>query len=188
MHITQQAREELEAHVGAILEQIGIGEENGTKETPRRFVDYLLEYRQELDINGILGKKFPAKDTHNLVAQSDIPFRMVCEHHLLPALGRAYIGYVPGKFLVGLSKLTRLVQAVGVERPSLQEHICDRIANIIDTHLEPKGAIVVIKAEHGCMACRGINTPGVTTVTSSVRGIFRDVAHARSEFFSLISL
>ena len=120
-----------------------------------------------------------------MIAQSNIPFRMLCEHHLVPAIGRAAIGYIPNKRVVGLSKLTRLVQAVGTERPSLQEYICDKVADLLFEHIDPKGVIVAIKAEHGCMACRGVNSPGVMTMTSSVKGVFRDVPAARDEFFQL---
>lgn len=162
-------------------------ESEGLQDTPKRFTDYLLEFMQPFDAAKVLGTEFTLPNGfHSLVAQSDIPFRMVCEHHLLPALGKAAIGYVPHKKVVGLSKLTRLVQAVGTEKPGLQETICDRIADLLDEHLDPKGVIVIIKAEHSCMACRGINSPGVLTSSSAVRGVFRDVPAARVEFFNLI--
>lgn len=157
-------------------------------ETPERFLKYLLEFRQPLDVEALLGKGFALdKDGfHGMVVQSNIPFRMVCEHHLLPATGRAAVGYVPNHHVVGLSKLTRLVQAAGVERPSLQEVICDKVVDILNDHLEPKGVMAIVAAEHGCMACRGVNSPDIITATSSVRGIFRDVPAARQEFFDLI--
>ena len=82
--------------------------------------------------------------------------------------------------------MVRLVEAVGCERPSLQEVMCERIANIMYEYIEPRGIIVTIKAEHSCMACRGVATAGVMTTTSSVKGVFRDVPAARQEFFSLI--
>lgn len=178
----------LESHVKAMLKEIGLDiKDPSIAETPRRFAEYLMEYRQPLDLEDVLGAEFSVGEGfHSMVTQSKIPFRMICEHHLLPALGHAAIGYVPSEKVVGLSKLTRLVQAVGTERPSLQEIICDRIADVMEKRLKPKGVIVAIKAEHGCMACRGVNAPGVLTTTSSVRGIFRDVPQARSEFFALI--
>lgn len=161
--------------------------EPGLRETPLRVAKFLMEYRRPFDAYKILGNGFEApKDHAGMVIQSNIPFRMLCEHHLLPALGKAAIGYVPGKKIVGLSKMARLVEAVGCERPSLQEIICERIANIMSEHIEPKGVIVTIKAEHSCMACRGVATPGVMTTTSSVKGVFRDVPAARQEFFNLI--
>ncbi len=158
----------------------------GLAETPRRVAAYLREYHQPFDTK-ILGVGFTTPQNHHgMIVQSGIPFRMICEHHLLPATGTASIGYVPGKTVVGLSKLTRLVQAVGTEKPSLQEEVGDRIADILWRDLDPKGVIVVVSAEHSCMSARGVAAPGVLTMTSSIRGIFRDVPHARAEFFELI--
>ncbi|KKM88545.1 hypothetical protein LCGC14_1257640 [marine sediment metagenome] len=186
----KEVRERMQEHMAQIMDDLGLDatKEPGLLETPRRFVDYLLEFAQPLRIKEVLGNGFDVDSTgsHSMVVQTNIPFRMICEHHLLPAIGRAALGYVPNATVVGLSKLTRLVQAVGTERPSIQEAICDRIANLLDEHLEPKGAIVVLRAEHTCMACRGVNAPGIFTTTSAVRGVFRDVPQARSEFFSLI--
>lgn len=167
----------------------GIGlelDEQDLDDTPGRFIKYLREFNQPIDVEQILGTKFPCHGHHNMVVQKNIPFRMVCAHHLLPATGTASIGYVPHNSIVGLSKLTRLVQAVGVEKPSLQEHICARIAQLLEEYIAPKGVIVMLQGEHGCMAARGVNTPGVPTITSTVHGVFRDVPAARAEFFSLI--
>ena len=158
-----------------------------TEETHMRFVKYLLEFNQPFPMEKVFGSTFQVqKGHHSMVIQRKIPFRMICEHHLLPAMGEAFLGYVPADRVLGLSKLTRLVQAVGVGMPSLQEHIADRICDLMDDHLRPKGTMLVIRAEHGCMACRGVNSPGVDTVTSVVRGVFRDNHVAREEFLSLI--
>ena len=174
-------------HIGEILKLLNLDPmEAGLVDTPRRVSQYLLEFSNKVDYNKILGAKFDSHGHHGMVAQAPIPFRMLCEHHLVPALGTAAIGYIPNKHVIGLSKLTRLLQAVGTERPSLQEYIGDKCANLIDEHLEPKGCIVVIKAEHGCMACRGVNSPGIKTTTSSVRGAFLLNEAARSEFFNLV--
>ncbi len=159
----------------------------GMKDTPERFVRYLKEFIQPFKIEEVLGDGFESPGASGVVVQAKIPFRMVCEHHLLPALGRTAIGYIPNKRVVGLSKLTRLVQAVGTEAPGLQEGITDRICLLLHKHIEAHGTIVVIEAEHSCMAARGVASPGVPTITSSVRGAFRDVPAARQEFFSLIS-
>lgn len=174
-------------HVLGILQEMGLDiSEPGLEETPRRVSEYLLEFSNKRDYNKILGAKFESQGHHGMVAQAPIPFRMLCEHHLAPALGKAAIGYIPNEHVVGLSKLTRLIQAVGTERPSLQEYIGDKCANLIEAHLKPKGCIVVIKAEHGCMACRGVNSPGIKTMTSSVRGAFLLNEAARNEFFNLV--
>lgn len=179
----------LALNVQNMLELLGIGNEHGTKETPLRVAKMLQEFTKPFDARSIL-KDFEhvghGKNGYSgMVVQSRIPFSMLCEHHLLPAIGEADLGYVPGDRVLGLSKLTRLVDAIGHERPSLQEAICDRITDTLEHFLKPKGVMCVITAEHGCMACRGVKAPGVFTTTSSLRGVFREVPQARAEFFSL---
>ncbi len=179
-------REIMEMSVRELLEQMGLDpNEDGLKDTPRRVSSYLLEFVKPFPDN-IWSGVFPANGHNGIVAVSNIPFRMICEHHLLPALGSAAIGYIPNKQVLGLSKLPRLVDAVGTEKPSLQEYITDRIVDLLEENIEPSGTICVIKAEHTCMACRGVASPGVITTTSSVRGLFRNVPAAREEFFHLI--
>jgi GTP cyclohydrolase I len=159
-----------------------------TKDTPRRIVQYMEEFNQPFDVMEIFGEGFAVganEHADGIVVQSDIPFRMVCEHHFLPATGHAYIGYIPNGRVVGISKIARLVDAVGTDRPSLQELITSRIADAFMTHLQAKGVIVVIKAAHSCMTCRGVKTPDTLTSTSVVRGLFRDVPSARAEFFAV---
>lgn len=173
-------------HVWGLLTAMGLEpDEPGLVDTPRRVASYLLEFVKPFP-ESIWKGVFDAEGHSGIVALSKIPFRMICEHHLLPALGHAAIGYIPNKKILGLSKLPRLVDAVGTERPSLQEKITDRIVDLLEKHIEPLGAICVIKAEHTCVACRGVATPGIITATSSVRGNFRNVPAAREEFFSMI--
>ncbi len=176
----------MQQHVQGLLIEMGLDpREAGLAETPRRVVNFLCEFIQPIPDNIWTGI-FDAEGHQGIVALSNIPFRMICEHHLLPALGHAAIGYIPNKKILGLSKLPRLVDAVGTERPSLQEKITDRICELIEKNIEPQGVICVIKAEHTCMASRGVATPDITTTTSSVRGLFRNVPPAREEFFHLI--
>lgn len=159
------------------------------QKTPGRFLRYLGEFNRQSDTSEVLGELFEgprAEGIHGLVVQRNIPFRMCCEHHLLPAVGKAFLGYIPNTKVVGLSKLARLVDAIGTSRPSMQELLCEEIVDTLDRYTNAKGVICVIDSEHSCMACRGVNVPGVSTSTSCVRGIFRDVPAARSEFFSLI--
>src|SRR5215207_1640797 len=122
-----------------------------------------------------------------LVLVKDIPMYSTCEHHLVPFHGAAHIGYIPGEDgrVTGLSKLARLVD-VYARRPQVQERMTSQIADALNDVLKPRGVLVVIEAEHLCMAMRGIRKPGATTVTSAVRGIFRDNAPTRSEAMSLI--
>lgn len=163
-----------------------------TYRTPERFLNYLKEFLQPFSLEDILGAGFDASDgdtsLHGLIVQGHIPFTAMCEHHLLPMQGEAFVGYVPNKKVIGLSKMTRLVEAIGHEKPSLQESITERIANAMYDNLSSKGSMVVIRAKHGCMSCRGVNAPAVVTTTSCVRGIFRDVASVREEFLLLAGL
>jgi len=165
-------------------------EDDNFQDTPTRFAKFMLEFSNPLTptrIEEILGATFPAKPGfHSVVAQSNIPFRALCAHHLAPMLGRAAIGYIPNEKVVGLSKMTRLVEAVGTETPGIQEGFCERVADLMMDYLKPAGVIVVMKAEHGCMACRGVAQSGIQTTTSTVRGIFRDNAVVRNEFLTLI--
>jgi GTP cyclohydrolase IA len=110
-----------------------------------------------------------------------------CEHHLVPFHGAAHVGYIPGADgrVTGLSKLARLVD-VYARRPQVQERMTRQIADALDEHLKPRGVIVVVEAEHLCMGMRGIRKPGSTTVTSAVRGMFRDSAATRAEAMSLV--
>lgn len=158
----------------------------GVQETPERFLKYLEEFHQPINRGDVLGTPFPANKTTGMVVQTRIPFRMICEHHLLPAVGMASIGYIPQDCVIGLSKLTRLVQSVGTEAPTLQEFAGDRIAKLLSNHLDTLDVSVVIKAQHSCMTVRGINAPGVETITSSVHGKFRDRPEVRQEFFNLL--
>lgn len=177
----------MQACVRNLLEGMGLNpDEPGLLETPRRVVSFLEEFVRPFP-SDIWAGVFGAEGYAGIVALSNIPFRMICEHHLLPALGHAAIGYIPNKKILGLSKLPRLVDAVGTERPSLQEKITDRIVDLLEKHIEPLGTICVIKAEHACVACRGVATPDIITATSSIRGNFRNVPAAREEFFHMIS-
>jgi GTP cyclohydrolase I len=119
-----------------------------------------------------------------LVLARDIPFQSLCEHHLLPFQGVAHVGYVPDGRIVGLSKLARLVElfARGLQ---VQERLTQQVADWLDEHLDPRGAGVVIEAEHLCMSLRGVRASGSRTVTSAVHGLLRDDPRSRQEFFAL---
>lgn len=177
-------------YVRLAMRELGMNlDDENFLETPTRWVKFMREFLQPFDPREILKAGFttPGKDSyHGMVTQTNIPFRGLCAHHLAPYLGTASIGYVPDAKVVGLSKLGRFVLAVGLRSPSIQEAQTDEIADTLMEVLEPKGVIVVISAEHTCMGARGLAAPGVPTTTSSVRGIFRDVPHARQEFFSLL--
>ena len=126
------------------------------------------------------------EDHHEMVLIRDIPFFSTCEHHLLPMVGKAHVGYIPNGKVVGLSKLARLVEGYS-RRPQLQERLTAQVADALHERLEPRGAIVVVEADHLCMAVRGVQKPGSVTVTSAVRGIYAKDQRTRYEAMSLIT-
>ncbi|MFC5911783.1 GTP cyclohydrolase I FolE [Streptacidiphilus monticola] len=128
---------------------------------------------------------FPNDEGYDeLVLARSLPVRSVCEHHLLPFVGTAHVGYLPGERILGLSKLARVVEHFAC-RPQVQERLTKQIAEWLQTHLEPKGVGVVIEAEHTCMTLRGVQAVGSTTVTSTLLGLLRHDARSRSEFLGL---
>jgi GTP cyclohydrolase IA len=160
----------------------------GLQDTPARvaraYTETFAGLRQ--DPYDILATTFD-EDHDELVLVKDIPMYSTCEHHLVPFHGHAHIGYIPGEDgrVTGLSKLARLVE-VYARRPQVQERMTRQIADALNDALKPRGVIVVIEAEHLCMAMRGIRKPGSTTVTSAVRGMFRDNPATRNEAMSLV--
>ena len=170
---------------------IAVGEDPdrpGLKETPARVARAYAETFAGLwqDPGEVLATTFD-EDHDELVLVKDIPMYSTCEHHLVPFHGMAHIGYVPGVDgrVTGLSKLARLVE-VYARRPQVQERMTSQIADALSGVLKPRGVIVVIEAEHLCMAMRGIRKPGASTVTSAVRGLFRENPASRNEAMSLI--
>jgi GTP cyclohydrolase IA len=119
-----------------------------------------------------------------LVVARAIPFHSLCEHHLLPFVGVAHVGYLPGERIVGLSKLARIVEHFAC-RPQVQERLTKQAADWLWRHLDPKGVGVVVSADHTCMTLRGVQAPGSRTVTSTLLGTLRDDPRSRAEFFSL---
>jgi GTP cyclohydrolase IA len=122
-----------------------------------------------------------------LVLARDIPIRSVCEHHLLPFVGVAHVGYLPGDRILGLSKLARVVELFA-HGPQVQERLTKQVADWLQSQLEPKGVGVVIQAEHTCMTLRGVQATGATTMTSTLLGLLRTDARSRSEFLALTGL
>ncbi len=161
----------------------------GLQDTPARVARAYLEMFAGLytDPDEVLDRTFD--ECHDeLVLVTDIPMYSTCEHHLVPFHGVAHVGYIPneqGK-VTGLSKLARLVDLYA-KRPQVQERLTSQIADAIEKKLEPRGAIVVIEAEHLCMAMRGIRKPGARTTTSAVRGMFRSSSTSRAEALALIN-
>ena len=130
-------------------------------------------------------KKFFNEQYDEVVLVRDISFNSTCEHHLLPFMGTAHIGYLPDGKVIGLSKLARVVEIVA-RRPQVQERMTETIANLLESELQAKGVAVVLEATHTCMTVRGVRKPGSLCVTSAMKGIFRTNLSSRSEIMSLI--
>ncbi len=156
----------------------------GLRDTPRRMADALLEM---LTPEPFEATTFPNDEGYDeLVVVRDIPFRSLCMHHLLPFQGVAHVGYLPGKRIVGLSKLARVVEVFSRDL-QVQERLTTQVAGWLQQRLEPKGVGVVLEAEHMCMTLRGVRTPGAKTVTSALHGLVRDDPRTREEFLNLTS-
>ncbi|MCZ2830050.1 GTP cyclohydrolase I FolE [Modestobacter sp. VKM Ac-2986] len=179
----------IEAAVREILLAIGEDPDRpGLADTPARVARAYAETFAGLsqDPVDVLATTFD-EGHDELVLVRDIPVYSTCEHHLVPFHGKAHVGYIPGADgrVTGLSKLARLVE-VYARRPQVQERMTRQVADSLFEVLKPMGVIVVVEAEHLCMAMRGVRKPGTTTVTSAVRGAFRDNAVTRGEAMSLI--
>ncbi len=166
-----------------------IGEDptrDGLLKTPSRVAKSLswLTRGYELDPKEVIGDAVFNESHENMVMVRDIEMYSMCEHHLLPFFGRVHIAYIPNGRIVGLSKLPRVVE-VFARRLQVQERLGEQIANAIDEVLQPKGVGVVIDAVHLCMMMRGVEKQSSRTITSSLRGLFRDDAKTRSEFLGL---
>jgi GTP cyclohydrolase I len=155
---------------------------DGLADTPRRMVE---SYAELLTPRAFRPTTFPNTEGYDeLVLARAIPITSVCEHHLLPFVGVAHVGYLPSERILGLSKLARVVELFA-HGPQVQERLTTQIAGWLETHLAPKGVGVVIEAEHLCMTLRGVQAIGARTVTSTMLGVLRDDSRSRSEFFAL---
>lgn len=161
-------------------------ERDGLQETPFRFIKALAEhtvgYRE--DPAQHLTKTFDV-DHNDIVLVKDIPFNSLCEHHLAPFVGKVHIAYIPSDKITGLSKFGRTVEGYA-KRLQVQERLTQQIADAIQETLNPQAVAVIIEAEHTCMSGRGIKKHGATTVTSTMRGLFKENAAARGEVLSLL--
>ncbi|AEF94208.1 GTP cyclohydrolase 1 [Desulfotomaculum nigrificans CO-1-SRB] len=178
----------IEQAVKMILEAIGEDpQREGLLETPARVAKMYQEIFMGLeeDPSEHLSKTF-SEEHEEMVLVKDIPLFSMCEHHLIPFIGKAHVCYIPRNGNVtGLSKLARLVNGYA-RRPQLQERLTKQIADAIMTKLNPYGVVVVVEAEHLCMSMRGVRVPGAHTVTSAVRGLFKKNDASRAEAMSLI--
>jgi GTP cyclohydrolase IA len=181
------------ARVAAAVREIliAVGEDpdrDGLQRTPERVADMYAEILCGIhdDPARHLEVMFEA-DHDEMIMVRDISFASLCEHHLVPFIGRAHVAYIPGDDgrITGLSKLARLVDSYA-KRPQVQERLTSQVADCLVKHLAPRGVLVVIQAEHLCMSMRGVRKPGALTVTSAVRGLLRDDVRSRAEAMNLI--
>ncbi len=183
-------RPRIERAVREILAAIGEDPgRDGLIETPARVARMFAEICSGLhsDPSLELEKSF-AVDHDEMVMVRDIPLFSLCEHHLLPFIGKAHVAYIPsaGGRITGLSKMARLVDGYA-KRPQVQERLTRQVADAMERMLEPRGVLVVIEAEHLCMSMRGVRKPGASTVTSAVKGIFREEVSTRMEAMRFLS-
>jgi GTP cyclohydrolase I len=161
-------------------------EREGLLRTPERVAKSLawLTRGYELDVADVVGNAVFDEDHAGMIMVRDIELYSLCEHHLLPFFGKAHIAYIPNGRIVGLSKLPRIVE-VFARRLQVQERLTDQVADAIEEVLEPAGVGVVIEATHLCMMMRGVEKQNSSTITSAVRGVFRDCPMTRDEFLRL---
>ena len=183
------SRDDAEAAVRTLLRWAGDDpNREGLRDTPARvaraYEDWFSGYAD--DPVTFLQRTFEEVEGYDeMVVLRDIRFESHCEHHLAPIIGRAHVGYLPVRKVVGISKLARVVDAYA-RRLQVQEKMNAQIANCIQQVLEPKGVAVVIEAAHQCMTTRGVHKPGVTMVTSTMLGAFREDSRTRREFLTMI--
>ncbi|WP_226028487.1 GTP cyclohydrolase I FolE [Streptomyces hyderabadensis] len=169
------AREFLQA-LGVVVDS------EGTRDTPGRMA---RGYAELLSARPFRMTTFPNDEGYDeLVLARDIPLRSVCQHHMLPFVGVAHVGYLPGARILGLSKLARVVEHYAC-RPQVQERLTKQVADHLAEQLQPRGVGVVVEAEHTCMSLRGVRATGSRTVTSTLLGTLRDDAASRQEFLAL---
>ena len=186
---SRPSRKEAEAAVRTLIRWARDDpDREGLRDTPGRVVrayeEFFAGYLQ--DPNEILSRTFSEVGGYDeMVVMTDIRFESHCEHHMVPVIGKAHVGYLPDKRVVGISKLARLVE-VYARRLQVQEKMTVQIADCLQKALKPKGVAVVIEAAHQCMTTRGVHKPGVGLVTSRMVGAFRDNASTRREFLAVI--
>ncbi len=179
----------ISAHVREILRILGLSPETDPNllDTDRRVAKMYLEIFAGLDE----GKRpklttFPNAERYTaMVMEKEIPFYSMCAHHFVPFHGHGHIAYIPNERIVGLSKLARLLDFFA-RRPQVQERLTEQVASVLDEELKPLGVMVVVEARHLCLEMRGVKKPGSVTVTSSIRGVFKQKA-VREEFLDLLS-
>lgn len=182
----------IECAIETILENLGYDiKDQHFRRTPDRVAAVMTAFRKNGDpaaVKELLEVKFTEPGAiDSVVIEGPISYTSMCAHHMLPVTGNAYVGYLPNERVCGLSKLARVTHHFA-QQLTVQERVTKDIVDALMEHLDPKGAMVVIRAQHGCMSIRGVRERDAFTTTSAVRGVFRDSASARNEFLALMSL
>lgn len=180
-------QDKIASHARAIIELLGEDpQRSGLIATPQRVARAILEltqgYRNDIESEISL---FDAEGANQMVCQWNIPLYSLCEHHMLPFTGFAHIGYLPREYVVGLSKLKRVVDHFA-RRLQIQERLTKEVAEYLDGQVKPRGVMVVIEAEHMCMTMRGVQAPGTLTTTSALKGDYLNDPGTKEEFFALL--
>ena len=183
------SREEAEAAVETLIRWAGDDpRREGLRDTPRRVIDSYEEFfaGYDEDPNAILSRTFEEVDGYDdMVVLRDIEVTSHCEHHMVPIIGKAHLAYMPNGKVVGISKLARLVDAFA-KRLQTQETMTAQIADAIEQVLDAKGVALVIDAEHQCMTTRGVQKPGVSTITTQFRGVFAQDKELERRFWEVV--
>jgi GTP cyclohydrolase IA len=189
VHVTKEVNyAKIEEAVRMILEAVGDDpNREGVLDTPKRVAKMYAEVFSGLGKNPEDELSAIFNEMHEeVVIVKDIPFFSMCEHHLVPFYGKAHVAYIPRNgHVTGLSKLARVVETVA-RQPQLQERITSTVADTLVNKIDPIGVAVIVEAEHMCMTMRGVKKPGSRTITTSVRGLYKDDAGARAEVFALM--
>ena len=181
-------KKKIEKGIRLVLEAVGANLElKDIAATPKRVAEMYEEILAGQFKNASNELEVILEQKHDeIILLKNIPLYSICEHHLLPFIGKAHVAYLPDKRITGLSKIARVVDILS-KRLQVQERLTTEIADVIMKKLKPKGVMVVVEAEHLCMSMRGVKKPGALTATSVVRGVFRSNAKSRQEVLSLIS-
>lgn len=184
METQRSTAQDLESAVKILLSNFDDSEREGLKDTPRRYVNFLTEFLNPPEFNFTT---FDVEKYDQMIIQTNIPFYSLCEHHLAPFFGIGHIAYIPKDKIVGLSKLARVLDKFS-RRFQNQERITTQIAEFLIEQLKPKGVAVTLKAQHLCMAMRGVQKHDTWTITSDLHGVFKDDSTTRNEFLTLTKM